>query len=108
MGIGERIKSWHIGAGTVVAAILAFGLVLATSPPNHSRHVIPCRNLVEASLKAPGTADFVSENVYPVEGGRAVIRGAVDAENSFGAKVRSDYECRYEGGRLTLTRLETR
>lgn len=55
-----------------------------------------CERAVETQLKAPATADFSgytnsevagpSESVY-------TVHGYVDSENSFGANVRSDWEC---------------
>lgn len=61
---------------------------------------IMCRQYVEQALKAPATADFpatrgvlISENTYG-------IRAYVDAQNSFGAKIRTHYTCtvRHLGG----------
>ena len=72
-----------------------------------------CRQFVLQRLKAPATADFLrSEERF----GRATdagpedyrVLGAVDAQNSFGAMIRSRYECvlRNTDGRWTLQGLE--
>ncbi|WP_035121250.1 hypothetical protein [Corynebacterium freneyi] len=61
-----------------------------------------CQDLVEQRLKAPKTADFPwldGEWKYtPVDGGYKV-ESYVDAENSFGAQVRSHFGC-------TVTKLD--
>ena len=55
-----------------------------------------CQRFVSARLKAPGTAEFT--RAVALQDGRAVnswvSAGTVDAENSFGAKIRSSYLCR--------------
>lgn len=61
-----------------------------------------CEDLVEQQLKAPKTADFPwldGEWKYtPVDGGYKV-ESYVDAENSFGAQIRSHFGC-------TVTKLD--
>lgn len=61
-----------------------------------------CQDLVEQRLKAPKTADFPwldGEWKYtPVDGGYKV-ESYVDAENSFGAQIRSHFGC-------TVTKLD--
>jgi hypothetical protein len=55
---------------------------------------IACQNLVKDNLRAPSTASFPS---FPTVSGDT-IRGAVDAENGFGAMIRSDFQCTIIGG----------
>ncbi|TSD68135.1 hypothetical protein [Aeromicrobium piscarium] len=54
---------------------------------------LACENLVKDQLKAPGTADF--SNVSAVNNGGAswTVTGEVDAENAFGASLRSSFRC---------------
>lgn len=51
-----------------------------------------CRVQVEDRLKAPGSADFSIAKTTNV-GDEWTVRGDVDAENSFGAKLRNSYTC---------------
>ena len=51
-----------------------------------------CKDWVKEKLKAPATADFSGERVSG-SGGDYTIAGAVDSENSFGAKIRSTWVC---------------
>lgn len=55
-----------------------------------------CQEFVERRLKAPATAEFGSWNAEPDPGSANgwVVSGVVDAENSFGAKIRSTFTCR--------------
>ncbi|AJE46139.1 hypothetical protein [Celeribacter indicus] len=49
---------------------------------------------VKAALRAPATADFPSINTVTVtraEGCRYVVNGYVDAQNGFGAQIRTSY-----------------
>lgn len=62
-----------------------------------------CQDLVKGRLKAPTSASFP---VYPAlptnlgDGGLVVIRSYVDAQNSFGAMLRTNFRCKlqYTGG----------
>lgn len=51
-----------------------------------------CKDWVKEKLKAPATADFSDERVSG-SAGDYTIAGAVDSENSFGAKIRSTWVC---------------
>lgn len=52
-----------------------------------------CRDSVRRQLKAPSGAKFSGETVVSQSGNVYTIRGAVDSENSFGAKIRTPYSC---------------
>ena len=69
---------------------------------------IHCKHYVEQRLKAPSSADFSSlsnSNVTQLKqtrrGGKNEIKylvtGYVDAQNSFGAKIRNNYSCTVTG-----------
>lgn len=73
-----------------------------------SRVRLACQDWVRDRLKAPGTAKFVrgsTETGRMTDTTRWVSRGAVDAENSFGATLRNRYECvaLVTGGGTTIT-----
>ena len=51
-----------------------------------------CQTFVERGLKAPSTARFSGESVTS-NGTTWTVRGSVDAENSFGARLRMNYVC---------------
>ena len=75
------------------------GQVARTSSP---QDVAPymCQVFMKQALKSPGTASFVTDAVGAEQLDSVTWRawGAVDAQNSFGAVLRSDFECqmRYE------------
>ena len=57
-----------------------------------------CAWYVENALKSPSTADFLfhTEKVFRIEGepdNYRLVRGAVDAQNSYGATITTWYEC---------------
>lgn len=56
---------------------------------------VMCEQFVEDRLKAPATADFPSSSEYVVSGSgnSYTVQGYVDAENSFGAKIRTNFVC---------------
>jgi len=59
-----------------------------------SEAAIAAEEFVKDILKAPGTAEFNSydpDKVTEIEKNRFKVTGWVDAENSFGAKIRSRY-----------------
>lgn len=53
---------------------------------------VSCREWVKEKLKAPASADFSSETTS-YSSGRYTVTGLVDAQNSFGAQVRSSFTC---------------
>lgn len=55
----------------------------------------PCKAAVSAQLKAPSTADFQSRFSvdYSLTKDLVTVSGYVDAQNSFGAKLRNDWLC---------------
>jgi hypothetical protein len=61
---------------------------------------IQCRDFVRDRLKSPSTADFPMSIGRDVGNNTYVLYSYVDAENSFGAKIRNDFYCKikYTGG----------
>lgn len=59
-----------------------------------------CEGVVESNLKAPSTAEYDSS---ASGSGPWNVIGTVDAENSFGAKIRSTYSCTVERSGDTMT-----
>jgi hypothetical protein len=56
---------------------------------------VMCENFVEEQLKAPSSADFsgVFDTTVTGSGNDYTVVGYVDAQNSFGAVLRSNYTC---------------
>jgi hypothetical protein len=56
---------------------------------------VACRAMVTQGLKAPSTAEFLygAESVQRADSTAFLVRGSVDAENSFGANLRTVYTC---------------
>lgn len=52
-----------------------------------------CRDAVTAQLRAPSTADFPDDERYGTSGDRYTVRGSVDAQNAFGAQIRTAWVC---------------
>lgn len=80
--IGGIMSSCVANAGKVDPATLGDGA--------HAK--VACRGMVQDKLKAPSTADFNSERVSG-SGTSWNVAGSVDSQNSFGAKIRSNYTC---------------
>lgn len=83
--------------GLVVAIGVAFAVIGAINGasdsynPNNSREAISqCEESIRQQLKSPSTAEFHSN---ASGSGTWTVIGTVDAQNSFGAKVRSSYQC---------------
>lgn len=79
----------------------------ATSPGSmelDARQV--CHGFIKDRLQAPSTADFEERSAatITVSGQDYTVRGTVDAENGFGANLRSNYTCtvRASGDRWLL------
>lgn len=110
------IKKWSVvmfmGGGFFIACVV---LVLAgmlfpaiTSPlaketsGQSTMAFIQCKNYVRNHLKAPSTADFpfIDNMTSDIGNGVYVVNSYVDAQNGFGAMIRSTYQCKvqYIGG----------
>lgn len=91
-----RIWPWVVLVGVLVVGL---GLSVLTTvnqrepeyDPNNSREAISqCESAIEERLKAPTTAEF---NSTATGDGTWTVVGTVDAQNSFGAMIRSAYQC---------------
>lgn len=84
----------------VVLGICSAGIIAAFSSGGHSAPPEPtadgavaaCEGFVKDRLKAPATASFGVEQVSKKDR-TYVVANTVDAENSFGAKLRMNYAC---------------
>ncbi|WP_229849506.1 hypothetical protein, partial [Paracoccus aerius] len=60
-----------------------------------------CQNFVDANLKAPSTADhpWLDRDIIDMGTWKYTVLSYVDAQNSFGAMIRTDYHCevQYKG-----------
>ena len=71
------------------------GQVARTSSP-HGLAPYMCQVFMKQALKSPSTSSFVADagGAEQVDSVTWRAWGAVDAQNSFGAVLRSDFECR--------------
>lgn len=96
---------WKLGSIPVVfgVVLLVFALLpspgQSTSDPTGTDAANVCQQIVKDRLKAPATAEFSGVG-YSGSSPRWTVTGAVDAENSFGAKLRMNWTCviRLDGG----------
>lgn len=95
-----------VAAVLVICGFAVFGRSGSGGDSDEYGAKVACRDFVKARLKAPATADFSGETVTG-SGTSYTVRGAVDSENSFGAKLRSTYVCVVEdaGSEWRLTSL---
>lgn len=73
---------------------------------------VQCKRFVTDALKVPATADFPFfpvESITSLGSGRFRVQSYVDAENSFGAKIRTNFTCdvRQSGSTWVLESLKT-
>lgn len=79
----------------IVASVLGGG-DKKSEGPDFELAPFACQDFVKRQLKAPSTADFNdrTDRVAVRNSDDSVtVRGHVDAENGFGAKIRSSYTC---------------
>jgi len=105
----DNDAKWQIG-GTVALAVLIVGCMWfsnrGSDPPDGFDAQVACKSFVEDRLKSPSSADF-SNVTHSGDSPRWTVTGSVDAENSFGASLRSDWTCtvRLDGGDFVLESL---
>lgn len=93
---------------SIVVVIIVFSLLFAfcsrenrdsKTKDSPSLAYVYCKNFVENELRAPSTADFPTYNdafVDTIGNGRYDVFAYVDAENGFGALVRTDFSCKVQ------------
>lgn len=97
-------KGCGIGCLVIIAIAVIIGIassIAANNPANKAERdrenapiyaEIACKDAVESRLKAPSTAKFVDVQSSG-SGSTFKVVGSVDAENGFGAMVRSNFSC---------------
>lgn len=99
----QKLKG-GLGCGAVIAVLLLIGFVISlfdgddgpdeSSGPTADGAIRVCEQSVENKLKAPATADFNDEVANPgTEPSTFEVAGVVDAENGFGANIRTAWIC---------------
>lgn len=104
-----------VALGVVGVAVEHFLPQPAAAPPPESANAYAawstCREAVRAGLKAPSSADFPAydEHATSNSGTLWVVKSYVDADNSFGAHIRTRYECvaHHAGDRWTVDSVKT-
>jgi len=122
----ERAKRGQRNLGIGCLVLIAIVVLLALGPcrgsqdsgkhtamgPDKISAFVMSQEFVKDRLKAPGTAKFPwydESFVDDLGGGRFRVTAYVDAENSFGAKLRTHYTCvlsSSDGDRWSLENIE--
>jgi len=97
----RKYNRWFLVVGGVIVGLVVLIGVMSsvgddssdTGEPSASSAVSGCQQFVERRLKAPSTADFTGMAAIPTGANGWRVDGSVDAENSFGAKVRTGFTC---------------
>ena len=120
--VGNRQIATRLAiVGGVVALIFAFSKSdsrpSVTPSPQPARDYqsdayYACRDAVKGQLKAPSTADFFYQSDARVQksGDTITFKSYVDAQNSFGAKLRNTWYCMttIAGGQVRVLATEVR
>jgi hypothetical protein len=91
----QRANKHYISV-LVLFLLCVLGVGSSDSGPDKIGAFVMSQGFTEKHLKAPSTADFCSYSdatVTDLGGGRFRVSAYVDAENSFGAKIRTIYTC---------------
>jgi hypothetical protein len=98
---GDTITAWV----TIIVVVGILYSCMAVSdepaaPPSpitgaelESYAAVYCKDLVKNSLKSPKSADFPWGDRAIFSGGQYVMNSYVDAQNSFGAEIRTHFRC---------------
>lgn len=90
-----RLWPWLLALGVVILYFVITAAINAGDDSDYDSNtsyeaIAQCEAAIKDKLKAPSTADFSST---ATGSGTWTVVGTVDAENSFGAKVRTSYQC---------------
>lgn len=93
-----KVNRWFVSGTVVVVVLLAFAGCIATnakegdSTDRDMREAISqCEARIDRLIKAPATASYSSS--ASTSSGDWTVTGTVDSENSFGASIRSNFQC---------------
>jgi hypothetical protein len=100
VAIGAFVALWVAAIVAVVLSPAKLDAILHAAPQGPQDRAIEaeviCEQFVSRRLKAPSSADFSWPHDTTISGsgdGPYTVIGWVDAQNSFGAKIRSNYAC---------------
>jgi hypothetical protein len=88
----------RLSAGILAAGLVAMTACQSSSGGFSSRSTgdngayNACKTFVKDKLRAPSTAKFADHSVTHT-GSEYTVTGSVDAQNGFGAQIRSTYTC---------------
>lgn len=89
----DPTQKWVTAGIVALLAICVISIAVKSSGLSKPDPTGACHEWIKAQLKAPSTADFTDEP-WDVDGDVYTATGSVDAQNSFGAKLRSRYVCK--------------
>jgi hypothetical protein len=96
----KNAKGCGLGCGGALFALLVLVIAFSCSggsedewEPTSAEARVVCEDWVRAKLKSPASADFGSVNASGAGNGPYTVTGTVDAENSFGASLRTAWTC---------------
>jgi hypothetical protein len=112
---GDQLYGWLVIL-VIIWAVFPSGsdkkkTAVAAAPTDHSSSAsVRCQRYVRDRLKAPATADFpfLDRRIWKFDDDIYVVKSYVDAQNSFGAMLRTNWHCKvqYVGGGWKLLELE--
>ena len=96
--------------GIIATPILLIILINVFMSPESKMEIdaeANCKKIILQLLKSPGSAEFVGVITTSSDKGTYRVKGYVDSQNSFGAKMRSSFWCDYkqvhDAGKLERT-----
>jgi hypothetical protein len=101
--IVENFLGWIAGIAIIVCAVILWDASrknppVKPQPKSETLNIFSmmdmCKELVSKQLKAPSTATY-TDSSKPIGLSDLVWNSFVDAENSFGAKIRTNFACTY-------------
>lgn len=102
--LNDPMRALKLAAGVgvtlvaLVAVVWVVGLFGYGAGATADGAVKACHKDVETRLKSPRSAEYADETTEKVGDGKWVVKGSVDADNAFGASLRSRYECTAHSG----------
>ncbi len=93
--LGVIVAALVIGLGGLVIGLVWFGSTAREGVENHGA-AWACRDFVTNRLRAPATASWPwldEEKVTRAADGAFTVRSYVDAQNAYGANIRTRYTC---------------
>ena len=97
-GLVESLKEWRVPFTALIIFVVPIAAIIVYTKVSQSgrdeqKSIEACKEGVRIELVSPASAEFSRISTTPADGGTWNVRGYVDAANTYGTQLRTDFVC---------------